>query len=185
MRDIPVPLVIGVDHAPSSPQGTTYQANSSHKIMRIGPVPEGLLIAVFAVPKADDKKKTFSADETLVVGTVRDIMRVTLFGDVAHYVDKSVVIRVRGKQANGVHVHPFETTLDGDKIAEAVYEKHAKGGVGTIVRTVVKEDFILDEKERQEASAQFNDIVDAAQGVTVDDYAALGEFIVQYKNRRH
>jgi len=151
--------------------------------MRIGPIHLDMMIAVFAVPKGYHSS-SYGDDDALLIGRVQEKRRVTLFGDVAHYVGKNIIIRVRGKsEVTGNHVMPFETTIDGDKVAQAVYEKHELGGVGTIVRCQIQEDFLTEEEKKQHQL--HGAIVDAATGVTVDDYAALGKFIIEFRSRRH
>jgi hypothetical protein len=148
-----------------------------------------MMIAIFAVPKGSSAT-TFAGDDTLFVGTVDQRRRVTLFGKAEDYYSTDIVIRVRGKsEVTGNHVLPFETRIDGDKIAEACIAKNQnkKGMVGTIVRAMIKEDFLVSgEAEEQDDQHQLHGaIVDASHGVGVDDYAALGEFIVKFKNGRH
>jgi len=151
--------------------------------MRIGPIHLDMMIAAFAVLKTD-WKRPIEEDDALFIGRVQDKRRVTLFGDVAHYVGHNILIRVRGKsEVTGKHVMPFETLIDGDKVAAAVYEKHETGGVGTIVRCQIQEDFLTAEEKKQHEL--HGAIVDAATGVTVDDYAALGKFIIEFRGRRH
>jgi len=161
--------------------------------MRIGPIHAGMRIAAFAVPEGS-AQTTLLKEQELFVGIVQDKRRVTLFGFEDDYIGQDIIIRVRGKsEVTGNHVLPFQTTISGTDICAAAKAKNEnkRGMVGTIVRTQIHEDPIYGiegedwSKADQQSAEQFNRIVDAASGITMDDYAALGEFIVEMRKRRH
>ena len=193
MRQVPVPLVLGVDLDPGSVKHSVYNTTDT-KIMRIGPIHMGMRIAAYAVPEGSSQT-SLSKDQELFVGVVQDKRRVTLFGFEDDYIGQDIIIRVRGKsEVTGNHVLPFQTTISGTDICAAAKAKNRgdkRGMVGTIVRTIIQEDPIHGiegedwSKADQQSAEQFNRIVDAATGVTMDDYAALGEFIVEMRKRRH
>jgi hypothetical protein len=172
--------VLGVDYDQSwldTCKQKGWQSNQyttkDPKLLRIGPLYLDMTVAAF-VGNVGENHNGWGPNETLFIGSVNAQRRVTLFGDPAHYVNKEIIIRVRGRSEKGTHCKPQELLIDGSALAQKMYEQQ-QGMCGMVIRTVVQEDFLHQVTETHKRA------VEAATGVSLVDYAKLGEFISEFR----